>query len=70
MKTLIKNGTIVNEGKTFRGYLVVDGEQITHIYNGEAARNLVQIIIESYIPAFISLKEHIMEKYENVLEAI
>ena len=70
MKTLIKNGTIVNEGKTFRGNLVVDGEQITHIYNGEAARNLVQIIIESYIPAFISLKEHIMEKYENVLEAI
>ena len=53
MKTLIKNGTIVNEGKTFRGNLVVDGEQITHIYNGEAARNLVQIIIESYIPAFI-----------------
>ena len=43
---------------------------MTHIYNGEAARNLVQIIIESYIPAFISLKEHIMEKYENVLEAI
>ena len=37
MKTLIKNGTIVNEGKTFRGYLVVDGEQITHIYNGEEA---------------------------------
>ena len=43
---------------------------MTPIYNGEAARNLVQIIIESYIPAFISLKEHIMEKYENVLEAI
>ena len=43
---------------------------MTHIYNGEADRNLVQIIIESYIPAFISLKEHIMEKYENVLEAI
>ena len=43
---------------------------MTHIYNGEAARNLAQIIIESYIPAFISLKEHIMEKYENVLEAI
>ena len=37
MKTLIKGGTIVNEGKTFRGYLVVDGEQITHIYNGEEA---------------------------------
>ena len=34
---MIKNGTIVNEGKTFRGYLVVDGEQITHIYNGEEA---------------------------------
>lgn len=43
---------------------------MTHIYNGEAAKNLVQIIIGTYIPAFISLKEHIVEKYGNTLEEI
>lgn len=37
MKTLMKDGIIVNEGKAFRGHLVVDGEQITHIYSGEEA---------------------------------
>ena len=37
MKTLIQGGTIVNEGKTFRGDLVVDGEQIVHIYQEDEA---------------------------------
>lgn len=37
MKILIKCGTIVNEGVSFKGHLVVDGERITHIYNNEEA---------------------------------
>ena len=34
MTTLIKGGTIVNEGRTFNGSLVIDGERITQIIEG------------------------------------
>lgn len=32
---LIKNGTIVNEGKTFEGNLVVDGDKIAYLFNNK-----------------------------------
>ena len=32
---LIKNGIIVNEGKTFEGNIVVDGDKIAHLYNNK-----------------------------------
>lgn len=35
MRTLIKNGTIVNEGRVFRGSLVIDGEEIKEVIEGE-----------------------------------
>lgn len=41
MKILIKGGTIVNEDISMRGDLVVDGEKISEIYNGEADRKSV-----------------------------
>ena len=48
MKTLIQGGTIVNEGKTFRGDLVVDGEQIVHIYQeDEAPRGSYDRIVDA-----------------------
>ena len=48
MKTLIQGGTIVNEGKAFRGDLVVDGEQIVHIYQeDEAPRGSYDRIVDA-----------------------
>ncbi len=31
MKILIHGGTIVNEGKTFRGNIIIDGDRINEI---------------------------------------
>ena len=46
-KTLIKGGTIVNEGRSFRGDLVVDGEIIKDIYEGEAPRGFYDNVVEA-----------------------
>jgi len=35
MKTLIKNAEIINEGKVFRGGLLIDGEFIVQVYSGD-----------------------------------
>ena len=32
MGTLIKNAQIVNEGKTFKGHLLIEGERISKIF--------------------------------------
>ncbi|MBQ3745668.1 MAG: dihydroorotase, partial [Prevotella sp.] len=34
MTTLVKGGTLVNEGRTFNGSLVIDDERITQIIEG------------------------------------
>ncbi len=47
MRTLIKDGTIVNEGRSFRGNLVIDGEQISEIYEGEASRGTYDQIVDA-----------------------
>lgn len=47
MKILIKNGTIVNEGRSFLGDLVVDGEQIEEIYEGKAPRGIYDQVIDA-----------------------
>lgn len=47
MRTLIKNGTIVNEGRSFLGDLVVDGEQIEEIYEGKAPRGIYDQVIDA-----------------------
>jgi len=47
MKILIQNGTIVNEGRSFVGDLVVDGERITEIFEGKAPRGTYDEIIEA-----------------------
>jgi len=36
MKTLIKNAQIVNEGKTFSGAVLIDGELIIKVFTGES----------------------------------
>lgn len=47
MRTLIKNGTIVNEGCSFLGDLVVNGEQIEEIYEGKAPRGIYDQVIDA-----------------------
>lgn len=44
---LIKNGTIINEGRSFVGDLLLDGEFIKEIYEGEAP---VAITMKSSMP--------------------
>lgn len=47
MRTLIKNGIIVNEGRSFLGDLVVNGEQIEEIYEGKAPRGIYDQVIDA-----------------------
>lgn len=47
MRTLIKNGTIVNEGRSFLGDLVANGEQIEEIYEGKAPRGIYDQVIDA-----------------------
>ena len=43
---------------------------MTYIYDGGAAKRLVRLIIEQYIPAFIQLRDEINSRYEDVLKEI
>lgn len=47
MRILIKNGTIVNEGRSFLGDLVVNGEQIEEIYEDKAPRGIYDQVIDA-----------------------
>lgn len=43
---------------------------MTHIYDGEAAKQLVNTILNSYIPAFLKMKDGILGYYQDVLDEI
>ena len=43
---------------------------MTHIYDGEAAKRLVNSILHRYIPEYIKLRDCILDKYANVLTQI
>lgn len=43
---------------------------MTHIYDGEAAKRLVDSILHRYISEYIKLRDRIFDKYENVLTQI
>lgn len=47
MKILIKGGTIVNEGVSFKGDLLVDGEQISEIFQGQAPRGTYDQVVDA-----------------------
>lgn len=48
-----------------------DRNDTTHIYNEEAAQQLVKKILHRYIGVFVTLEQHIRERYENeVLEKL
>ena len=42
----------------------------THIYNEEAARELVENILKSYTNAFVVMQKAILERYQDELENI
>lgn len=46
-KALIKGGIIVNEGRSFEGDLVVDGEIISEIYEGMAPRGIYDKVVDA-----------------------
>ena len=39
---------------------------MTHIYNGQAAKQMVDVIIREYIPAFEKLQEEILKSYKDI----
>ncbi|HJB94913.1 MAG TPA: HI0074 family nucleotidyltransferase substrate-binding subunit [Candidatus Mediterraneibacter intestinigallinarum] len=43
---------------------------MTHIYDGNAAKTLVNSILHRYIPEFIKLRDNIMNEYVDVLAQI
>lgn len=43
---------------------------MTHIYNGQAAKQMVDVIIREYIPAFEKLQEEILKSYKDILNEI
>ena len=48
-----------------------DRNDTTHIYNEESAQQLVEKILHRYIAVFVTLEQHIRERYENeVLEKL
>lgn len=47
-----------------------DRNDMTHLYDGEAAKRLVTKIIQIYIPAFQDLKKHIDEQYGDILPSL
>ncbi len=65
MKTIIKGGTIVNEGRSFKGDIVVDGEQITEILQGEAPRGTYDKVVDAsgcfILPGIIDDHVHFRE---------
>lgn len=40
---------------------------MTHIYNGEAAWQMVKVILEKYIPVFVEMRERIEKDYGKIV---
>ena len=47
-----------------------DRNDLTHIYDGEQAQKLVNVILEKYIPACVVLQENIEDQYKDVLDKL
>ena len=55
----------------FSGYYLPDRNDATHIYNEEAAQQLVEKILHQYIGVFVSLEQQIRARYgDEVLEQL
>ena len=64
-KMLIKGGTIVNEGRSFQGDLLVDGEVISDIFEGMAPRGIYDEVVDAtgcfILPGVIDAHVHFRE---------
>ena len=43
---------------------------MTHIYDGIEAQKLVHVILDSYIPEFIRLRDNLQKRYPSLLETL
>lgn len=48
--------------------MLKERNDMTHIYDGHAAKELVEKILKDYIPTFCVLKEEIERKYPEIIE--
>lgn len=48
--------------------MLSDRNSMAHIYDGNAAKELVQRTIDTYIPQFQKLEEEIIRSYGGLLE--
>ncbi len=47
--------------------MLKDRNDMAHIYNGNAANDLVKRILEGYIPQFLKLEEELVRMYGDIL---
>lgn len=47
--------------------MLKDRNDMAHIYNGNAANDLVKRILEEYIPQFLKLEEELVRMYGDIL---
>ena len=47
-----------------------DRNNMTHIYDGNEARELAKKILDCYIPTFVHMKEEIEAKYQDIVDIL
>ncbi len=47
-----------------------DRNNMTHVYDGDEARELAQRILDCYIPTFVHMKEEIEAKYQDIFDIL
>ena len=50
--------------------MLAQRNNLTHIYDAQAARRLMETIIRDYIPAFQKLEDSILRRYNELLDAL
>ena len=50
--------------------MLAQRNNLTHIYDAQAARRLMETIILNYIPAFQKLEDSILHRYHELLETL
>ena len=50
--------------------MLKEKNDMTHIYDGNEAKELVRKIIHEYIPTFYLMKEEIENRYQEIIETL